>query len=119
MSRKDITIFEEQVGEPHADTLKTGRPAQDVVRVDLSYHNKGRGYELHGMVFQRTADSTMIFSIFTGIRTRTTVERATRFSAKRLAALAETLKDDESLVLADVNAMKAELARRLAAGESY
>jgi hypothetical protein len=107
-------VFKEVVGNPRP----FGNVTQvDVIQVDVKYM-KGAGYVLWGRVHQKTDDSMLIVSLFTGIVEHELLMPSRRFSAKTLAKLAAQVQADGSAA-AMVERVKAELERRQDAGQSY
>jgi hypothetical protein len=116
---RSITILDEAVGEPREG--REGREAeQDRLVASVSYC-KGRGYTLRARVEvaeESGGTGWRRFALMTGIGYTEHVLSASRYSAKKLTTLSATIKADTSLV-EKLAPLKVELARRLAAGESY
>lgn len=98
---------------------------QDQIQLILSYRmGPGpRGYHLHGNVSRVDNDGTMRYLLFSGIREDKLIERAGRFSHKRLLKIGRDLVADKANPAGELpvmfNSMRAELDRRIAAGEDY
>ena len=109
MSVRSVNVHRELVGKP-----RDGK--QDVITISVRHH-KGAGYVLDGRV-QGEEDGCVSFLMFTGIEARAPLLPAKRLSAAKLKTLAKDMRGNETLSKM-VETIKAELARRIAAGEDY
>lgn len=110
MAAREMTVHDEDVGEP-----RDGK--QDNVFVRVTYR-KGVGYMLSGRVQRTEGDGLLMFLMFNGITHQEMLLQAKRFGQKKLATVTESARGSDQLKAAVVT-MKAELARRIAAGEDY
>lgn len=114
MSDRSIVVCEEVVGEPFIDTGSS--LVSDVIETSVIYV-KGRGNMLECRVIKR-GDIFRSFALIGGICEQTYLDRAKRFSRKRLNEYADSLKGSDQVTQMTERA-RADLQSRKAEGKMY